>query len=148
MQIDCPPEVLERIPRLLWDNEVERVAVFVGQHEHASARIADVWPAENLHRDPTNNFALTRPQWQDLKQRAAGRGLRIVGIVHSHPADAPAEPSREDMTFARRFWRFPAMALYHSVTGLLVWFNGHGETHRQLLPLPLPFRLVNKLYKL
>lgn len=142
--IECPPSVLERIPDMLHDAEVERVAVFVGHRDGADVTIVDIWKAENNHRDPLSAFAIGREQWHALQRRARAAGMGIVGIVHSHPHGHPDEASPDDVRFAART-PWAARAVYHSPTGQLIWYDRGGETGREALPLSLPLRIINRL---
>jgi len=145
MNIICPALIKAQIPALLWDIEQERVAILAGHANDGTVHIAAILEAENMHHDPHNHFALKSAQWKRLKREAERKGLQIVGLVHSHPEGHPAEASSQDLAIAKRWRAVIVGAVFHSLTGQLIWYNGDGEISREALRLPVKMRIVNRL---
>jgi len=148
MHIVCPAPIKAQIPNLLWDIELERVAVFVGHVNEETVHIEAILEAKNMHHDPYNHFALKKPQWETFHHNAALHDMKVVGLAHSHPEGHPARVSAYDLRFAQNWPQvLCACAVFHSPTGQLIWYDRQGEISREILRLPLGMRVANRLMK-
>ena len=141
--LDISAELIARVPTMLWDWEVEKVCIIVGSVPSGHlAVVSDLWAAQNLHHDPYDNFALTRPQWDGFKRKAANLGVQVLGIGHSHPFTALDGPSPKDISLAgQRIANF----VYHSKSSKLHWYTKRGVFLVQTAPMPAHLSVFNKL---
>ena len=81
--------------------------------ESADGRqITESLPVENAQTgDKRRRFAITERDYLRAERHAAGRGLQLLGIYHSHPRH-PAVPSIHDLRVALPYFSYLIASVY------------------------------------
>jgi proteasome lid subunit RPN8/RPN11 len=69
--------------------------------------VKDVLPLENAREDEArhNRFLITPEDYLKAEMQAAGLGVDLIGVFHSHP-DCPNVPSEYDREWAQPFFSY------------------------------------------
>jgi proteasome lid subunit RPN8/RPN11 len=87
-------EAIDRHARAVYPDEC--CGALVGRDDRA----VDAWPLDNVSdEDQRRRFLVSPRAYLATERRAAGAGLSLLGIYHSHP-DHPARPSATDLAAA------------------------------------------------
>ncbi len=98
----------------------EGCGLLLGRKDGARVNIESFSPAENRNRDRAHDRYEIDPQdYRKIEKEAGLRGLKIMGIVHSHP-DHPAFPSSTDLEIA---WEDLSYLIFSVIGGGVVVFK-------------------------
>ena len=85
----------------------EGAGLLLGRLQGDLKQVTDILRLENVREDTArhNRFLLTPQDYVYGEQEAAGRGLDVLGVFHSHP-DHPNQPSEYDRQWAMPWFSY------------------------------------------
>ncbi len=100
-QPELPPGVTQDLHRWLLAAQAhplgqEACGLLVGSREAGGPiQIDSITRSDNVAADPTRTFRVDAQHLMSVDQEATRRGLRLVGVWHSHPSGS-SQPSDRD----------------------------------------------------
>ncbi len=105
----------------------ECCGVLLGRREGETKVAAEARPLENVHASPRAHYLMRPADLVAEAKQAAARGLRLVGVYHSHPDGGP-EFSAEDAANAWPWYSFVVVAVRGGrVSGAASWLEARRE---------------------
>ena len=91
-------EVLDRILRHCVESyPYECCGLMLGREDEGGKIVVDVVRVRNVHEEDRRvRYMIDPMEYYEVERQAEQRGLKVVGIYHSHP-NVPARPSQYDL---------------------------------------------------
>ncbi|MDK6028307.1 Mov34/MPN/PAD-1 family protein [Ignisphaera sp. 4213-co] len=86
------------------NSHIERIFFGIGKIEVSAYRIVDIIECKNIAKNPETEFLADPMCMYNVYKQAEGKGLEIIALIHSHPADPV--PSNLDLK-NMRLWEVP-----------------------------------------
>lgn len=115
----------------------ERCGFLIGYDEQENRRVISSRPVTNVYKgNQQQNFEITAKDYLLAEQFAASKGLKLLGVYHSHP-NQTALPSHFDEITAQPFFSYVILStMYGKFAEMSSWrLNAQGVFYEELIQL-------------